>query len=77
MLSLLSIPRESINATVVCICLVEKIPSQLIVRPLRSVKQKTIGPYSIFRLETRFWGQNDKNLNNFGVITDMVFKVDR
>ena len=31
-------------------------------------------PYSSFRLKTTFWEQNDKNLNNFGVTTDMLFR---
>ena len=32
-----------------------------------------IGSYSSLCLKTRFWGQNDKNLNNFSVTTDMLF----
>ena len=32
-----------------------------------------IGPYSSFRLKTRFWGQNDKNFDNFSVTKDMFF----
>ena len=35
------------------------------------------GPYSSFRLKTRFWGQNDKALNNVIVTTDMAFVVGR
>ena len=37
--------------------------------------QKQNGPYSGFRLKTRFCGQNDKNLNNFSVTTDMAFVI--
>ena len=31
--------------------------------------------YSSFRLRTKFWGQNDKNLNKFGVTTDMKLSL--
>ena len=35
------------------------------------------GPYASFRLKTRFWGQNDKNSNNFSVTSDMAFMIER
>ena len=35
------------------------------------------GPYSNFHLEGRLWGQNDENLHNFAVITDVVVMIER
>ena len=34
------------------------------------------GPYSSFRFKTRFWGQNDKNLNNCSVTTSMASRLE-
>ena len=33
--------------------------------------------YSSFRLKTKFWMQNNKNFNNFGVTTDMIGMIGR
>ena len=40
-----------------------------------AIVQCNNGPYSSFRLKMRFWGQNDKDLNTFGVTTDMLFVI--
>ena len=32
--------------------------------------------YSSFRFKTRFWGQNDKNLNNCSVTTGMASRLE-
>ena len=40
--------------------------------PIRRNKIRDNGPYPSFHLKTRFWGQNDKNLNKFGVTTDIL-----
>ena len=34
-------------------------------------------PYSNFHLEARFWGQNNKNLHNFGATIDTVVMIER
>ena len=35
------------------------------------------GPYSSFRLKMRLWGQNNKNLCNSCVTTDMIVVIER
>ena len=35
------------------------------------------GLYASFRLKRRLWGQNNKNVHNFDVITNMILVIER
>ena len=39
----------------------------------KAVTKDNNGPYSSFRLKTKFYGQNDKSLNNFSVTKDTLW----